>query len=64
MSILTESPDWIARMLSGDKINSTKTRAALRGALRCDHPIMLDGEDIIPKIKQGIATNVTIHYGH
>lgn len=44
--------DWITRMFSGDKINSTENRAALHGALRCDHPVMLDGEDIIPEVKQ------------
>ncbi len=43
---------WITRMFSGDKINSTENRAALHGALRSDHPIMLDGEDIIPEVKQ------------
>ncbi len=43
---------WITRMFSGDKINSTENRAALHGALRSDHPIMLDGENIIPEVKQ------------
>ena len=44
--------EWIDRMFSGGKINSTENRAALHGALRSDHPIMLDGEDIIPEVKQ------------
>ena len=44
--------EWVSRMFSGDKINSTENRAALHGALRCDRPIMLNGENIIPEVKQ------------
>jgi len=47
-------PDWIERLFSGDKINHTEHRAALHTALRDkgDQPIMYDGVDILPEIKE------------
>lgn len=47
-----EVESWISRMFSGEKINSTENRAALHGALRSDHPIMLDGENVVPEVKR------------
>ena len=43
---------WIARMFSGDKINSTEHRAALHIALRSQHPIVVDGVDVMPEVKR------------
>ncbi len=45
--------DGIEQMFSGDKINETEGRAVLHTALRTqgDIPILVDGEDIIPKIQ-------------
>ena len=50
----TDLPAWIERLFSGDKINHTEHRAALHTALRDkgDAPIMLDGVDIGPEIKE------------
>jgi glucose-6-phosphate isomerase len=44
--------DWIARMFSGEKINSTEQRAALHIALRGEHPVQVDGADVMPEIKR------------
>ncbi|MEE8289343.1 MAG: glucose-6-phosphate isomerase [Nitrosomonadaceae bacterium] len=44
--------DWIARMFRGEKINNTENHAALHSALRGDHPVMLDGVDIMPDIRR------------
>ncbi len=46
--------DWIARMFSGDKINSTERRAALHTALRnrSERPVLLDGKDVMPDIRR------------
>jgi glucose-6-phosphate isomerase len=48
-----ELPSWIERLFTGDKINNTENRAVLHTALRDmgDAPIMLDGVDITPEIK-------------
>jgi len=45
---------WIERLFTGDKINHTEHRAALHTALRDkgDQPIMYDGVDILPEIKE------------
>ncbi len=47
---------WRERMFTGEKINNTEGRAVLHTALRnCTNtPIMVDGENIMPKIN---ATN-------
>ncbi|SFB83022.1 glucose-6-phosphate isomerase [Brevinema andersonii] len=44
--------DAINKMFSGDKINATENRSVLHTALRTpkDHIIMVDGENIIPKV--------------
>ena len=43
---------WRERMFSGDKINHTENRAVLHVALRnrSNHPVMVDGEDVMPKV--------------
>ena len=44
--------DWQTKLFKGEKINFTENRAALHTALRnqSNHPIMIDGEDVMPKI--------------
>lgn len=59
LASLTEQEDvagWAQRMFAGDKINITEKRAALHTALRCsgDKPIIVDGEDILPRIRRVI----------
>ena len=46
-------PEAIKAMFSGDKINYTEQRAVLHTALRNfdDKPVMVDGEDVMPKIR-------------
>jgi glucose-6-phosphate isomerase len=43
---------WRERMFHGDKINNTENRAVLHVALRnrSNHPVFVDGEDVMPKI--------------
>lgn len=45
---------WIKKMFNGDPINHTENRAVLHTALReqGSNPILVDGEDILPEIKQ------------
>jgi len=45
-------PNWIARMFSGDKINSTEHRAALHVALRGQNSFKVDGIDVMPEVKR------------
>ncbi len=47
-------PDWIERMLVGDKINCTEHRAALHTALRnrSDSPVVVDGKDVMPDVRR------------
>jgi len=46
--------DWIARMFSGDKINSTERRAALHTALRnrSERPVLVDGKNVMPDVRR------------
>ncbi|TFH08162.1 MAG: glucose-6-phosphate isomerase, partial [Nitrosomonadales bacterium] len=44
--------DWISRMFRGEKINSTENHAALHSALRGEHPLMLDGVDIMLDVRR------------
>lgn len=44
--------NWIARMFSGDKINSTEHRAALHVALRGQNSVKVDGTDVMPEVKR------------
>lgn len=44
--------DWIARMFSGDKINTTEHRAALHVALRSEQSMFVDGVDVMPEVKR------------
>jgi glucose-6-phosphate isomerase len=48
--------DWIARLFSGDKINSTEDRAVLHTALRADHEVMMDGKNIAVDVAQTLAS--------
>ena len=45
--------NWIEKMFSCEKINITENRAVLHTALRnrSDKPILLDGKDVMPEIK-------------
>ena len=47
-------PVWIERLFNGENINHTENRAVLHTALRdkSNKPIMVDGVDIYPEIKQ------------
>ena len=47
---------WRERMFSGEKINNTEHRAVLHTALRnrSDKPIFVDGEDVMPGIREVI----------
>jgi len=49
--------DGIASMFAGDKINATENRAVLHTALRnrSDRPVMVDGEDVMPKVNTELA---------
>jgi len=44
--------DWIKRMFSGDKINSTEHRAVLHVALRGQDPVKVDGVDVMPEVRR------------
>ncbi len=44
--------NWITRMFSAEKINSTEHRAALHIALRAEHAIDVDGMDVMPEVKR------------
>ena len=64
--------DWIARMFSGENINSTEHRAALHIALRGEHAIQVDGIDVMPEVKRvlkqverfSIAVQSGVHRGY
>jgi len=44
--------DWITRMFRGEKINDTENHAALHSALRGEHPVMIDGVDIMSNVRR------------
>ena len=46
--------EWTNKMLAGDKINHTESRAALHVALRnkSKRPMLVDGVDIMPSVKR------------
>ncbi len=44
--------DWIVRLFSGEKINSTEHRAALHSALRSDKAVWVDNIDVMSSIKR------------
>jgi len=48
---------WIGRMFAGEKINNTEGRAVLHVALRnrANRPIVVDGEDVMPKVNDVLA---------
>lgn len=43
---------WISRMFQGEKINNTEHRAALHSALRSENPVMVDGVDLMSKVRR------------
>lgn len=47
----------IAAMFAGEKINITENRAVLHTALRnrSDRPILVDGQDVMPEVRAGLA---------
>ena len=53
----TKLQDAIARVFSGEKINSTENRAVLHTALRnrSNRPIRVDGEDVMPDVNAVLA---------
>ncbi|MEO5928638.1 MAG: glucose-6-phosphate isomerase [Candidatus Kapaibacterium sp.] len=48
---------WIEKMFNGEKINITENRSVLHIALRnrSNRPIMVDGEDVMPKVNAVLA---------
>jgi glucose-6-phosphate isomerase len=48
---------WTQRMFSGEKINTTESRAALHIALRnrSNRPILVDGSDVMPAVNAVLA---------
>jgi len=62
--------DGIEQMFSGQAINQTEGRAVLHTALRqrSDDPVMVNGEDVMPKIKSVLSRMKTFceafHAGH
>lgn len=50
----TDLQDAIQQMFSGAEINETEGRAVLHTALRnrSNHPILVDGEDVMPEVNQ------------
>ncbi len=48
---------WTARMFNGDRINITEDRPVLHVALRNrdNHPIYVDGEDVMPLVNEVLA---------
>lgn len=50
-------PEWIERMFTGETINHTEGRAVLHTALRnrSNTPVMVDGQDVMPKINAVLA---------
>ncbi|MEK7779505.1 MAG: glucose-6-phosphate isomerase [Pseudomonadota bacterium] len=55
--------NWIARMISGDKINSTEHRAALHVALRGQNSVKIDGADVMPEVKRVLKQMETLTSG-
>lgn len=47
-------PEWTSKMLGGEKINHTESRAVLHVALRSngDRPMLVDGEDVMSSVKE------------
>jgi glucose-6-phosphate isomerase len=44
--------DWIDRLMSGDRINTTENRPALHTALRSKRPVLLDGHDVTQDVQR------------
>jgi glucose-6-phosphate isomerase len=53
LAVKSDLSEWIEKMFTGEKINFTEKRAVLHTALRnrSDRPVVLDGEDVMPKIR-------------
>jgi glucose-6-phosphate isomerase len=43
---------WIARLMRGERINTTEGRPALHTALRANRPVLLDGRDVTQDVKR------------
>lgn len=50
-------PEWTEKMLAGEKINHTESRAVLHIALRSNgkRPMMVDGKDVMPAVKKVLS---------
>jgi len=50
-------PEWTNRMLAGEKINHTESRAVLHVALRNSgsRPMFVDGKDVMPSVKKVLS---------
>jgi len=46
---------WRDRLLRGEKINGTESRAALHTALRGNAPVTVDGKDVMPEVRRVLA---------
>ena len=57
LATAVDLPGWIARMFSGERINTTEHRAVLHIALRnrSNRPIHVDGEDAMPQVNAVLA---------
>ena len=42
--------EWIRRLMTGERINTTENRAALHTALRANRPVMFEGRDITREV--------------
>ncbi len=45
-------PNWISRLMSGERINVTENRPALHTALRSATPVQLDGHDVTADVRR------------
>ncbi|MBI4207183.1 MAG: glucose-6-phosphate isomerase [Betaproteobacteria bacterium] len=50
-----ELPGWIARLFTGDKVNTTEGRPALHTVLRAQEPVMLDGQNIVAEVEHMLS---------
>jgi len=51
LAVQEQLPRWIARMFSGDPINSTEARAVLHVALRSGDASFPEGRDVMPAVR-------------
>jgi glucose-6-phosphate isomerase len=48
-------PTAIERMFTGERVNTTEGRPALHIALRADHPVTVDGRDVVADVRSVLA---------